>query len=410
MNLRTVWTALGLALAVGISISTASTEVEVSGTGYGDTQAEACDDAMQRALSQAVQQALGVRVSVTSLAGIESLFYQSFVEARGVIERYEEVGSATYPDEMSCQRTIRAWVAEVPDAAVQEFIRQVHRVGIYIQEPEVEGTPTMTALQQALTAQGMQVVDLSPAGREVEALMRAQDKRPLLRRYLVDAVIATNPIRIVAGNVGAEGQAADIISRRAEAAAKLVFVDQPDVPYNADESLKAVGPASVEARLIGRAHQNFGRKLADVFGPILDDHFEPTSMTVILQDMPDMMTFTGLTRSLRSVLAPNEVVPGEFHPDRAEITVNYGEGADPGETRLRVASVLEDAGARILGAGETVTRASFARDATPDTGGTSATDDIAQLMDTKTLIIAVLGLFVIALAVIALRRGKGGSK
>ena len=372
-----------------------------TGIGSGSTQAEACANALRDAKLQAVQQVAGVQVTQTGMRGIELQFYQVFVETRGAVESFEEIGEPVMSDPTTCRRTIRAEVREIDDEALQEFIRQIRRVGIYIKEPLRGENPAAAALQQELTGRGYQVVDLSSAGREVETLISSRNKRPLLRRHLVDAVIAATNVRLVSGNVGEEGSAAGIISRRAEGAARMVFVDQPEVPFDAVESTRGVGPRENRRRLERKALENYGRRLAEIFGETLDSHFPATALTVVMQNVPDIATLTGVTRSLQALLTGTQVVPGDFNAGQASITINFPEGQNPEQEKTRVAGMVESSGAQIVSMSQGVIRASF---------GSASADSPAQngqgfFIETKWLIIAGLGIIgIIVIAVVLKKR------
>ena len=390
-------TRLAAPLLVLLAAATASAETTTAtGIGNGATQAEACANALRDAKLQAVQQVTGVRVTQTGIRGVELQFYQVFVETRGAIERFEEIGEPTMTDATTCQRTIRAEVREIDDEALAQFIRQIRRVGIYIKEPLRGENPAAAALQQALTERGYQVVDLTGAGREVETLLTGRDRRPLLRRNLVDAVITATDIRLVSGSVGEEGGMAGVISRRAEGAARMVFVNQPEVPFDAVESTRAVGPRENRPRLERRALQNYGQRLAQIFGDALDAHFPATALSVILETVPDIATYTGVVRSIQALLPGTQVVAGDYSPQTATIIVNFPEGQDPEQEKTRVAGIVESSGARVLSMSQGAVRAEFASGA----AGEQTARQNALTIDIKWLVIGGLG--VIAIVVIAL--------
>jgi len=375
-------------------------EAQAKGVGFAADRGAACDQALRQAQVLAVQQAIGVRVGEVSVGGVELGFYQAFIESKGVIDHFQEIGSPKTTAEearvMRCEREIRAWVKPIPDQALQEFIQQIRRVGVLLQEPLRGENPATAALQQSLTAQGYQVVDLSRAYAEVAALIRGENKYPLLRRYLVDAVIVTDPLRLVAGTVGAEGAGVGVISRRAEGAARLVFVDQPEVPFDVVESQKAVGPSANLAQLNRKALENYGKRLAELFGPTLRQHFPASAIILFLENTPDYATYNGIATSLRSFLEGSQVIAGEFNERSAKIIIKLSEGQSGDAVSSRVASLVEGAGARIVQVSGNQVQARFAASAPTES---TATEKDTESDTTLWIIIIAAGLVIIAIAV-----------
>lgn len=403
---RVLLTVAALIVAAAPAFSQTS-EVTATGTAFANDRNRACSDALRQAQVQAAQQAIGVRVNEVSVGGVELGFYQAFIESKGVIERFEEIGSPK-AEGQQCSRTIRAWVKPIPDEDLKEFVQQIRRVGVLVQEPLPNENPATAALQRALTTEGYQVVDLSRARREVAALVLGEDKHPLLRRYLVDAVVVTEPLQLVSGHVGAEGAAAGVVSRRAGGAARLVFVDQPEVSFDAVESQKAVGPQENVRQLNRKALEVYGDRLAELFTPTLRQHFPPAAVVVTIENAPNFTMFDGIVKSLRSVLGETQVEAGDFSPAASKITIKLPEGKSGREVIGTAASVLEQAGAKIILTSDTRVRARF------EAGGPSEEDVVEKEtneesdMIVRLVIIGLVIVVVVLAAALFMQKRKSG--